>query len=138
MNSCEYHPSDEHRSGVEFGDAFNCVWLGEYFTYEGEPYRNTVAHYEHQLAELDEKIADAASANEKKAFRDRKALLIARHDAKTDEAIASEDMGRMEDYKLEARTHHNAAKTWLKARRNCFSAFRQTCQKYRSRRSRST
>jgi hypothetical protein len=64
--------------------------------YEGEPYRNTIAHYEHQLAELDEKIAEAASANEKKTLRDRKALLTARHEAKTDEAIASEDMGRMQ------------------------------------------
>ncbi len=34
-------------AGVEFGDAFNCLRLGEYFTYEGEPYRNTIAHYEH-------------------------------------------------------------------------------------------
>jgi hypothetical protein len=65
-------------AGVKFGDAFNCVQLGEYFTYEGEPYRNTVAHFAHQLDKLDEKIADAGSANEKKALRDRKALLTAR------------------------------------------------------------
>ncbi len=93
-------------AGVEFGDAFNCVRLGEYFTYESGPYRDTVAHYEHQLAELGEKIADAASANEKKTLRDRKALLTARHEAKSDAAINAEDMGRLEDYKLEARMRH--------------------------------
>ncbi len=54
-------------AGVEFGDAFNCVRLGEYFAYEGEPYRDTATHFEHQSDELDEKIADAASANKKKA-----------------------------------------------------------------------
>ncbi len=43
-------------AGVEFGGAFNCVRLEEYFTYEGEPYRNTVTHFAHQLDELDEKI----------------------------------------------------------------------------------
>ncbi len=55
-------------AGVEFGDAFNCVRLGEYFTYEGEPYRNTIAHYEHQLGELDEKIADAATPTKRRRF----------------------------------------------------------------------
>ncbi len=27
-------------AGIEFGDAFNCVQLGEYFTYATEPYRS--------------------------------------------------------------------------------------------------
>ncbi len=31
-------------AGVEFGDAFNCVRLGEYFTYASEPYRSTTSH----------------------------------------------------------------------------------------------
>ncbi len=47
------------------------------------------------LAELDEKIADAESANEKKALRDKKALLTARHEAKSETAIAAEDAGRI-------------------------------------------
>jgi hypothetical protein len=63
-------------AGVEFGDAFNCVQLGEYFTYEGEPYRDTVTHLEHQLDELDEKIADAVSSKNE-PHRDRKAALTA-------------------------------------------------------------
>jgi hypothetical protein len=96
------------------------VRLSEYFTYEGEPYRNTIAHYEHQLAELHEKIADAGTANEKKALRDRKALLTARHEAKSDDAIASEDIGRLEDYKLESRMRHQRRKDLVKDKKKLF------------------
>jgi hypothetical protein len=84
------------------GDAFNCVRLGEYFTYEDEPYRNTVTHYAHQLDELDDKINKTESATEIRALRDRKALITARHEAKDVAAIASEDAGRMEEFKMEA------------------------------------
>jgi len=90
-------------AGVEFGDAFNCVRLGEYFTYEGEPYRNTVTHYAYQLDDLDDKIDKTESATEIRALQARKALLTARHEAKDAAAIASEDAGRMEEFKMEAR-----------------------------------
>jgi hypothetical protein len=93
-------------AGVEFGDAFYCVRLGEYFTYEGEPYRDKVTYLEHRLNELDKKIADAVSANEKKALRDKKAALTARHEAKSEAAIKAEDAGRMEEFKMEARRRH--------------------------------
>ncbi len=82
-------------AGVEFGDAFNCVRLGEYTTYEGEPYRDTVVHYEHQLATLDEQIAETPSANKKKALRTRGDALINSHAVKSEAAIRAEDIGRM-------------------------------------------
>ncbi len=79
-------------AGVEFGDVFNCVWLGEYFTYEGEPYRDTVAHYEHLLAEVDElAIADTASSNEKRELRFRRKALVTSYPGKSKVAIKVED-----------------------------------------------
>ncbi len=80
--------------------------LGEYFTYEGEPYRETVAPHEHILAELDEQIASTASANEKRALRERRAHLVARHEAKSEAAIKVEDIGRLEDFKMDVRRRH--------------------------------
>ncbi len=55
------------------------------------------------MDELDEKIADAESATEIRALQARKALLTVRHEAKDAAAIASEDAGRMEEFKMEAR-----------------------------------
>jgi hypothetical protein len=82
------------------------VPLGEYFTYEGEPYRETATHLEHQLDELDEKIADAVRASKKKALHDRKAALTARNEGKSEAAIKAEDAGEMEEFKMEARRRH--------------------------------
>ncbi len=114
-------------AGVEFGDAFNCVWLREYFTYEGEPYRDNATHVEHQLDELDETIADAVSANEKKALRDKKAGLTARHEAKSEGAIKAEDAGRMEEFRMAARRRHQKIDKLDKSRRNCSSPTGRTC-----------
>ncbi len=55
-------------AGVEFGNAFNCVQLGEYFTYVGEPYRSAIFHHLYTLRKLDEEIADTAKAAEKRVF----------------------------------------------------------------------
>ncbi len=65
-------------AGIEFGDAFHCVRLGEYFTHEGEPYRDTVAHHKHVVAELDEQIADTIRTNEKRTQRQRRDSLVTR------------------------------------------------------------
>ncbi len=112
--------------------------LGEYFTYEGEPYRNTAAHYEHQLAKLDVTIADAVTANEKKALRDRKALLTARYEAKSDDAIASKTWAEWKSSKWKLGEDIRKLTSLAKTRRNCFLLFGLICQKYRFRRSRST
>jgi hypothetical protein len=65
-------------------------------------------------------LTNAASINEKKTLRDRKALLTARHEAKTEEAIASEDIGRLEDYKLEARMRHQRREDLVKDKKKLF------------------
>jgi hypothetical protein len=90
------------------------VWLGEYFTYEGEPYRYTVAHHEHLLVELDEQIADMANANERRALRLRVDALVTSHGAKSEAAIKAEDIDRLEDYKLEARMRHHVREDLVK------------------------
>ncbi len=59
-------------AGVEFGNAFNCVRLGEYFTYASEPYRSTTSHHLYTMRKLDEDIADTANCAEKRALRLRK------------------------------------------------------------------
>jgi hypothetical protein len=107
-------------TGVEFGDAFNCVRLDEYFTYEGESYPDTVAHYEHQLAELGEQIAETSGANEKRALRTRRDALINSHAAKSKAAIRTEDIGRLEDYKLEARMRHQRREDLVKDKKKLF------------------
>ncbi len=53
-------------AGVEFGNAFNCLRLGDYFTYAVEPHRSTDANHLCALRKLDEEIADTANAAEKR------------------------------------------------------------------------
>jgi hypothetical protein len=53
-------------AGIEFGDVFNCVRLGEYFTYATEPYMGTNSHHLYTMRMLDEEIADTVNATEKK------------------------------------------------------------------------
>jgi hypothetical protein len=90
------------------------------------------------LADLDEKIADAASANEKKMLHDRKALLTARHEAKSDANINAKDIGRLDDYKLEALMPHQRREDLIKDKKKLFFAIRANTSNYHCRRLRST
>ncbi len=55
------------------------------------------------MRKLDKEIADTANAAEKIALRDRRATIVADHDAKIDEELTSEDMGRLEEWETENR-----------------------------------
>jgi hypothetical protein len=90
-------------AGVKFGDAFNCVRLGEYFTYASEPYRSTTSHHLYTVRKLDEEIAATENQAEKRALRSRKETLEKEHNAKTPEELV--DTGRLEEWKNENRTN---------------------------------
>jgi hypothetical protein len=92
-------------AGVEFGDAFNCVRVGEYFTYAIEPYRGTISEHLYTLRKLDEEIAATGNQAEKRALRLRKETLDKDHNAKTPDEIADEDTGRLEDWKGKNRSN---------------------------------
>ena len=62
-------------AGIEFGDAFNCVRLEEYFTYAMEPYRGAASHHQYTVRRIDEEIAAAATQAEKRTLRTRKEAL---------------------------------------------------------------
>ncbi len=85
--------------GVEPEDAFNCVRLDEYFTYEGDPYQDAVVQYQNIMIQLDSQIADAASATEKRTLRERRAVVV----TETEAALSA---GRMEKFKMNARLRH--------------------------------
>jgi hypothetical protein len=92
-------------AGIEFGDAFNCVGLGEFFPYATEPYRSATSYHLYTMRKLDEEIADTANASEKKALRLRKENLEREHNAKTPDEIVDEDTGRLEEWKTESRNN---------------------------------
>jgi hypothetical protein len=55
------------------------------------------------MRKLDEEITDTANADEKRALRLRKETFKNDHSAKTDEELADEDTGRVEEWKTENR-----------------------------------
>jgi hypothetical protein len=87
-------------AGIEFGDTFNCVRLGEFFPNVTEPYRSATSHHLYTMRRLDEEIADTTNAAEKIALRLRKENLEREHNAKT-----PDDTGRLEEWKAESRNN---------------------------------
>ncbi len=82
--------------------------------------RDTIAHHEHLLAELDEEIADTASANEKRQLCERRFYLVAKHESRSKAAIWAEDISILEDFKLEARKRHQRREDLVKDKKRFF------------------
>jgi hypothetical protein len=95
--------------GIEYGDAFNCVRIGEFLPYATEPYRSSTSQHLYTMRKLDEEIAATVNAAEKRALRTRKETLEKEHNAKTPDEIVDEDTGRLEEWKTESRNNAKKA-----------------------------
>ncbi len=51
-------------------------------------------------------MTETSNANGKRALRERKAALVAKQEAETEVALKTESVGRMEEFKLDARRRH--------------------------------
>ena len=92
-------------AGIEFGDAFNCVRLGEYFTYATEPYRGANSHHQYIVRKLDEEIAGMANSPEKRALCASREALEKDHNDKTPDELADEDLGCLEEWRTKNRSN---------------------------------